>query len=68
MNFNNFFPPLCRSTSLSLCVSALLDIILPITFQNANHHMSYGETKLRDTVKDGNSQLRGGLFFPAVED
>lgn len=62
------FPP-----PLSLYVSALLDIILPITFHNSNHHVSCGETKLWETVKDRNSagnvvsissnQLGGQCFF-----
>lgn len=58
MNFNVFFPllPSTDALILSLYIFALLDIILPITSQNSNHHMSCGETKLRDTVRNGNSK------------
>ncbi len=45
-----FFILSAEALSLSLCVSALQDIIPPITFQNSNRHMSRGETKLRDAV------------------
>lgn len=71
-----FFPPLLPSTDapiFSLYIFALLDIILPITSQNSNHHMSCGETKLRDTVRNGNSKenvnflqsAQRAVFFPA---
>lgn len=78
MNFNIFFPllPSTDAPIFSLYIFALLDIILPITSQNSNHHMSCGETKLRDTVRNGNSKenvnflqsAQRAFFFPAAED
>lgn len=65
MNFNVFFSSLLSTKpSLSLCIFALLDIILPITSQNSNHHLSCGETKLRDAVRNGSSTGRECQFPP----
>lgn len=45
MNFNIFLPLFSGTKEAITCVSALQDVIPPITLQHSNHHMSCGGEK-----------------------